>query len=154
MEAKEGAREEYPTQCLLQVLELPLVKATANSEGAGKPKAGGSETGPIRESYRLQLECSPEVLYGLIRKLATDPWLFILSDLRLESEQKDFPKRGDVAKKLGGEAGAEGAGSTGEKPPLLLVLAGKERVKVLLRVDFVGWRSPSPGKAPEKGKSP
>jgi len=33
-------------------------------------------------------------------------------------------------------------------------LAGKERVKVLLRVDFVGWRSPNPGKAPEKGKSP
>jgi len=65
-----------------------------------------------------------------------------------------------VAKKFGGEkgqgsgeVGTEGAGRTGEKPPLLLVLAGKERVKVLLRVDFVGWRSPNPGKAPEKGKS-
>ena len=161
MDAKEGAREEYPTQCLLQVLELPLVKAVANPEGAGKPKPGPAETGPIRESYRLQLECSPEVLYGLIHKLATDPWLFILSDLRLESEQKDFPKRSEVAKKFGeeksqgsGEMGTEGAGRPGEKSPLLLVLAGKERVKVLLRVDFVGWRSPNPGKAPEKGKSP
>jgi hypothetical protein len=161
MEAKEESREEYPTQCLLQVLEIPLVKVAANPEGAGKPKPGPVETAPIRESYRLQLECSPEVLYGFIRKLATDPWLFILSDLRLESEQKDFPKRSEVAKKFEGEksqgsgdAGAEGAGRTVEKAPLLLVLAGKERVKVLLRVDFVGWRSPNPGKSPEKEKSP
>jgi hypothetical protein len=161
IEAKEGAREEYPTQCLLQVLELPLVKAAANPEGAGKPKPGPSETGPIRESYRLQLECSPEVLYTFIRKLATDPWLFILSDLRLESEQEDFPKRSEVAKKfegeknqVPGEAGTEGTRRTEEKPPLLLVLAGKERVKALLRVDFVGWRSPSPGKATQKEKSP
>jgi hypothetical protein len=150
IDTKEGAREEYPTQCLLHLLKVPIVKAVVNPEGGGKPKAGPAETGPIRESYELQFECSPEVLYAFIRKLATDPWLFILSDLRLESEQKDFPKRSEVAKKFGAEKSPE----LGEaKPPLLLVLAGKERVKVLLRVDFVGWRAPNPGKAPEKGKS-
>ena len=34
-----------------------------------------------------------------------------------------------------------------------MVLAGKERLKVVLRVDFVGWRAPAPGKPGEKGKS-
>jgi hypothetical protein len=34
-----------------------------------------------------------------------------------------------------------------------MVLAGKERLKVLLRVDFVGWKTAAPGKQPEKGKS-
>jgi len=157
MDAKEGAREEYPTQCLLQSLKVPDIKAATNPEGGGKPKAGPAETGPIRESYELKLECSPEVLYSFIRKLATDPWLFIVSNLSLESEQKAFPKRSEVAKKFEGEksqAGGEGAGRTGEKLPLLLVLAGKERVNAYLWVDFVGWRDPNPGKSPEKEKSP
>jgi hypothetical protein len=34
-----------------------------------------------------------------------------------------------------------------------MVLAGKERLKVLLRVDFVGWKTAPPGKQPEKGNS-
>jgi len=32
-------------------------------------------------------------------------------------------------------------------------LAGKERLKVLIRVDFVGWKTAAPRKQPEKGKS-
>jgi hypothetical protein len=34
-----------------------------------------------------------------------------------------------------------------------MVLAGKERLKVVIRVDFVGWKAAVPGKPVEKGKS-
>jgi len=33
-----------------------------------------------------------------------------------------------------------------------MVLAGKERLKVVIRVDFVGWKSAVPGKPVPKGK--
>jgi hypothetical protein len=119
----------------------------------------------------MQLECSPEVLYGFIQRLAWDPWLFIVSDLNLENDLKEFPKRSEVAKKFadaskppeGTGVGAEGAGAPPEgvrgganppsRPPLLMVLAGKERLKVLLRIDCVGWKTTAPGKQQEKGKS-
>jgi hypothetical protein len=34
-----------------------------------------------------------------------------------------------------------------------MVLAGKERMKVVVRIDFVGWKTPFTGKAPEKRKT-
>jgi hypothetical protein len=53
------------------------------------------------------------------------------------------------------ESGADGAVGTAEastQPPLLMVLAGKERLKVVVRIDFVGWRAPGAAKPSEKGK--
>jgi len=172
MEAKKSAQEGYPTLCLLQSMEGPTLPAVDGSKTGGeKTKAGVQAGGVLRESYTMQLECSPEVLYGFIQRLARDPWLFIVSDLSLENDLKEFPKRSEVAKKFADASkpaestvvGAEGAGVSTEgmrggvnppsRPPLLMVLAGKERLKVLLRVDFVGWKTAAPGKQPEKGKS-
>ena len=137
---------------------------------AEKPKAVVDGSGVVREKYTIKMECSPEVLYGFMQRLAKDPWLFIVMDLNLENDLKDFPKRSEVAKKFavdpkkesgsgaaeqeGVEAeGARGGANAPTQPPLLMVLAGKERLKVVLRVDYVGWRAPAPGKPVEKGKS-
>jgi len=173
MEAKKSAKEGYPTLCLLQSMEGPALPALDGSKpGMEKTKPGVQAGGVLRESYTMQLECSPEVLYGFIQRLAEDPWLFIVSDLNLENDLKDFPKRSEVAKKFvdankpaesaglvpeGAGAPLEGGVRGGDnpplRPPLLMVLAGKERLKVLIRVDFVGWKTAAPGKQPEKGKS-
>ena len=170
MDAKKSALEGYPTQCLLQTLVGP---AMANGEGAKaaneKPKGPAEASGILREGYTLQLECSPEVLYGFMQRLAKDPWLFVVVDMDLENDLKDFPKRSEVAKKFvndkkgsesvpsvgegadGGSEVARGSANAVSRLPLLMVLAGKERLKVVIRVDFVGWKSPAPGKPAEKG---
>ena len=170
MDAKKSASEGYPTQCLLQTLVGP---ASATAEGAKavseKPKGPAETSGILREGYTLQLECSPEVLYGFMQRLAKDPWLFVVVDMDLENDLKDFPKRSEVAKKFvndkkgpesvpsvgegaeGGSVVARGSANAVSRLPLLMVLAGKERLKVVIRVDFVGWKSPAPGKPAEKG---
>ncbi len=157
MEAKGGAKEAYPTQCILQGLEGPAVKEgeVAKAE-AGKAKPGGVDGGGlVRESYRLQMECSPEVFYGFVGRLSQDPWLFMVMDLSLENEQKEFLKRSEVAKKFEEtktDSAAEGSTNPKSATPLLLVLAGKERLRVVMKIDFMGWKIPPPGKisAPEK----
>ncbi len=167
MDAKGTAREAYPTQCILEIVEGPAVKESeAGKPEELKPKPGVAAAGMIlRESYRLQFECSPEVLYAFVNRLSQDPWLFILADLRLENEQREFLKRSEVAKKFEDETnptpkdvgsamvGARGGANPKTQTPLLLVLAGKERLKVLLRVDFIGWKTGIPGKASAQGKS-
>jgi hypothetical protein len=172
MEAKKSAQEGYPTFCLLQSIQGPTLPVLDASKTANeKTKSGGQAGGDLRESYTMQFECSPEVLYGFIQRLARDPWLFIVADLNLENDLKEFPKRSEVAKKFidaskspeggGGAVGGGGASTEGardgtitpSRPPLLMVLAGKERLKVLLKVDFVSWKTAAPGKRPEKGNS-
>ena len=166
MEAKGAAKEAYPTQCILQGLEGPAVKEeeVAKPE-AGKPKASMADVGGVlRESYRLQMECSPEVFYGFVSRLSRDPWLFVVMDLSLENEQKEFLKRSEVAKKFEGEKsapaveggaptdGARGSANPQASTPLLLVLAGKERLRVMMKIDFMGWKIPPPGKVLAPGK--
>jgi hypothetical protein len=165
MEAKGAAKEAYPTQCILQGLEGPVVREVEVAKPeAGKAKAGGVDGGGmVRESYRLQMECSPEVLYGFVGRLSQDPWLFVVMDLSLENEQKEFLIRSEVAKKFEGEkspTGTEGAATDGAGgsanpqavTPLLLVLAGKERLRVVMKIDFMGWKIPPPGKVLAPGK--
>ena len=166
MEAKGAAKEAYPTQCILQGLEGPAVKEgeVAKPE-AGKAKAGRVDAGGlVRESYRLQMECSPEVFYGFVGRLSQDPWLFVVMDLSLENEQKEFLKRSEVAKNFEGEKsapavegsspteGARGSANPQSATPLLLVLAGKERLRVVMKIDFMGWTIPTPGKVVAPGK--
>ena len=167
MEAKGEAREAYPTQCILQGLEGPAVKEgeVAKPE-AGKAKAGGVDGGGlVRESYRLQMECSPEVLYGFVGRLSKDPWPFVVMDLSLENETKEFLKRSEVAKEFEGEKsapaveggaptdGARGSANSQPAARLLRVLAGKERLRVVMKIDFVGWKIPAAGKVLTPGKS-
>ena len=166
MEAKGAAKEAYPTQCILQGLEGPAVKEeeVAKPE-AGKPKASMADGGGVvRESYRLQMECSPEVFYGFVSRLSRDPWLFVVMDLSLENEQKEFLKRSEVAKKFEGEKsapaveggaptdGARGSANPQASTTLLLVLAGKERLRVMMKIDFMGWKIPPPSKVLAPGK--
>jgi len=172
MDAKKSASEGYPTQCLLQTLVGPAIApAEGAKEGSEKPKGSTEASGILREGYTLQLECSPEVLYGFMQRLAKDPWLFVVVDMNLENDLKDFPKRSEIAKKFvsdkkgsesvpstgeGAEAGSEvarGGANAVSRPPLLTVLAGKERLKVVIRVDFIGWKSAVPGNPTAKGKS-
>ncbi|NBS06735.1 MAG: hypothetical protein EBS69_04915 [Verrucomicrobia bacterium] len=165
MEAKKTSQEGYPTLCLLQSMQGPaLPVADGTKPGGDKAKTATPVGGFLRESYTMQFECSPEVLYSFVQRLARDPWLFIVADLNLENDLKEFPKRSEVAKKFadaskpaevtgGSTEGVRGGANAATRPPLLMVLAGKERLKVLMRVDFVGWKSAVPGKQPEKGKS-
>jgi hypothetical protein len=87
-------------------------------------------------------------------------------NLSLENDLKEFPKRSEIAKKFadankpadGAAAenstdGARGSANPPTRPPLLMVLAGKERIRVAVRIDFVGWKTPLAGKAPEKRKA-
>jgi len=172
MDAKKSASEGYPTQCLLQTLVGPAIAPAEGAKaGSEKPRGSTEASGILREGYTLQLECSPEVLYGFMQRLAKDPWLFVVVDMNLENDLKDFPKRSEIAKKFvsdkkssesvpstgeSAEAGSEvarGSASAVSRPPLLTVLAGKERLKVVIRVDFIGWKSAVPGKPTAKEKS-
>ena len=166
MDAKKTAKEEYPTQCIIQSIASPGVSAPdSDKKSAEKAKAGIGPTGTLREGYTLQFESSPEVLYGFIQRVAKDPWLFVVMNLSLENDLNEFPKRSEVAKKFAdankptdGAAtenstdGARGSANPPSKPPLLMVLAGKERMKVVVRIDYVGWKIPVAGKTPVKGK--
>jgi hypothetical protein len=167
MDTKKAAKEKYPTQCIIQSIVSPGVSASdPDKKSSEKAKAGNSQTGVLREGYTLQLESSPEVLYGFIQRVAKDPWLFVVMNMSLENDLKEFPKRSEVAKKFvdankpaDGAAtqnstdGARGSANPPNRPPLLMVLAGKERMKVVVRIDFVGWKAPGAGKPAEKGKT-
>jgi len=106
-----------------------------------------------------------------VQRVVADPWLFVIVNLNLENDMKEFPKRSEVARRFSdgknsgvgspgstgngeyGTDGALGAADTSSQPPLLMVLAGKERLKVVVRIEFVGWRGPVSGKPPAKGKA-
>jgi hypothetical protein len=167
MDAKKTAKEKYPTQCIIQSILSPGLSAPdPDKKSSDKAKAGTNPTGIQREGYTLQFESSPEVLYGFIQRVAKDPWLFVVMNLSLENDLNEFPKRSEVAKKFAdankptdGAAtenstdGARGSANPPSKPPLLMVLAGKERMKVVVRIDYVGWKTPVAGKTPVKGKT-
>jgi len=167
VEAKKAAQEKYPTQCILQSIVNPEVSAPeSDKKSSEKAKAGTSTTGILRGGYTLQFESSPEVLYGFIQRVAKDPWLFVIMNLSLENDLMEFPKRSEVARKFAdankavdgattenSANGARGSANAPIRPPLLMVLAGKERMKVVVRIDFVGWKTPALGKTSDKGKT-
>ncbi len=167
MDAKKVAKEKYPTQCIIQsIASLRDSVAEPDKKNNEKAKAGTIPTGILREGYTLQFESSPEVLYGFIQRVSRDPWLFIVMNLSLENDLKDFPKRSEVAKKFedankpadgvateNSTDAARGSENPPTRPPLLMVLAGKERIKVVMLIDFVGWKTPMAPKPAEKRKT-
>jgi hypothetical protein len=175
METKKATKEKYPTKCI--ILSNPTQYNTQSSSSHGvsatdpdkksteNAKPGISQTGVLRQGYTFEFEGSPEVFYGFIQRIAKDPWLFIVMNLSLENDLKEFPKRSEIAKKfadgnksadsatIGNSAdGARGGANALTRPPLLMVLAGKEMMKVVVQIDFVGWRTPVAGRPAEKGK--
>jgi len=161
--AKKGP-EGYATSCVLSELEVPLIREGGNPE-PGKSTKNLEEKSMeyLRETYRLRMACSPEVLYHFVRLLNQDNWLFIINQLSLVNERDAFPKRGEIAKLFQNQStpSAESPGQNlpreAEKEPgkakLLLVISGKERVDVSLEIDYVGWKSVvATGKPQERKK--
>lgn len=149
---KENTKEGYPTSCLLLSLQGPLSKEGELTEASkSKPKFGERNENP-RESYMIEIECSPEVLYAYIHRLIIDDYFFIPMNLELENEKDTFPKRSELvglfsAPLVNEPNVGETRQSVSSAPtaPLLLVLAGKERLHAKLQIDFVSWGPVSGG---------
>ena len=156
--AARQVREQYATECELKSLVRPRSKEPEkNRPAAAPPPAAGSKSpsvGPERKKFRLEYQCSPEVLYEFVRLLSADDWLFIIQDLAITNMKSEFPPRSEIAKKFSAAAG-EPAGRdrlpSGKK--LLEVLAGDEAIVVGMEVDFVPWQEGEAASAPT-GKSP
>lgn len=151
MEARKSA-EQYPTLCEFRALTGPgssAEKAADTASGALPAKPGSPPAGPEKKSFQAEIRCSPEVLYTYVRLLATDPWLFILTDLSVTSAKETFPLRSEIAKKFSSDGTSGNPDVAGAKPgrKLLEVLAGEESLTVRLNLDFVAWRNPAEAKA-------
>ena len=146
--------EPFPTPCVLKKWKVPGVAAeTSGGTPASPPeKSTATPASFLRETYEINLECSPEILADLLRRLAGDPWILIPTNLVVENEQTSFPKRAEFEKLFKNPAGVPGANEgqiiPSAKAPLLLVLAGKEKLRVSLTVDFAGWPPATPVAAP------
>ena len=146
--------EQYPTVCEFQTLAVigPLQEKPGEAP-VGRPAV--SPVGPERKSFRIEIRCSPEVLYDYVRRLTLDSWLFILTDLTVTNERQTFPLRSQVAKSLApaGSPGAVSAEKTSSKKKLLEILAGEEFVTAVICLDFVNWK-PSAEAVPAAASSP
>ena len=139
--------EQYPTACEFRLLSGPG-SAAEKAPDASAPGARPAQV-PERErkAFRVEIRCSPEVLYEYVRLLSTDPALFIITDLSVTNEKQTFPLRSEIAKKFTSpEGGLSGSGQ--EKKKLLEILAGEECLLAALEVDFVVWRKTEEGKPP------
>lgn len=142
-------REQYVTACELKSLTGPSSSTVEGSKtgaapAAPAPKRPGSAL--ERKNFRVELECSPEVLYEYVRLLSQDPWLLILQDLSVQSRKEDFPRRSEIAKKFSGPEAAAKPQETASKKKLLEILAGDEKLFVSMEIAFVPWQQPDDGK--------
>lgn len=146
--------EQYKTVCGLRSLTVPEAATEKDLAAAAAPPPGprpAAVKGPERRKYRLEIDCSPEVLYAYVHLLARDNWPFLVTDLAVRNQKKEFPLRSEIAKKFSSD---EAPGASKEKK-LLEILAGDESLLVTLDVDFVVWPAPSPGNAKNtQGKKP
>ena len=138
------APEQYPTVCVLQALSGPGTEKEKRQEPlpvAPAAKPGQPPGRPMPETFQLELECSPEVLYEYVGRLARDPWLFVIRDVRLTNEKQTFPLRSEIAKKFSENDAAEMSSANPAMKPkrLLEILAGEESLAVRIQVDFVPW---------------
>jgi len=164
--SRQVVSEPFPTPCVVGTWRVPGIdfgsaadipsaekKTTKDSVQLQKPRTH------VRETYEITMECSPEILRDFLSRLIRDPWIFIPTQLKIENELASFPKRAEFEKTFSPSPGAALGGGesvvTPGKSPLLLVLAGKEKLRVFLRVDFAAWPPPAqPENAPpERGKA-
>lgn len=144
-------REQYATVCEIRSLSGPgSEEASAPTAPASGGRPGGAAAGPDRKIFRLEMQCSPEVLDAYVRLLAQDSWFFILKDLSVTNPKKDFPPRSEIEKKF---HAAEAQGAAPAEKKLLEILAGDEKLEIQMTLEFVAWRSPEDektGGSPEK----
>lgn len=159
--SRREVKEPFPTHCILSQLVIPggAAAESPSPDGAAPrpPRQKSSEptANRVREAYTLSLDCSPEVFSDFLTRLVSDPWIFVPMDIRVENEQASFPKREEFEKLLTTPAAASGNDVSGQATPstapLLLVLAGKERLRVRMSVDFVFLPPEKEAKPKEKG---
>lgn len=155
-------REQYPTICEVLSLSGPgsasKEEEKGRSSGATGPgvRPGATALDLKRKKFKIEIRCSPEVLFEYVRLLAGDSALLIVTNLTATNEKQAFPLRSEIAKKF---KEPEGSGTTrvteGKKEAkrLLEILAGKESLNVGLEVDFVAWKSLEPSKPGEPRSS-
>lgn len=137
-QARKNSHEQYPTECVLQkILCLPSEEKKATPSGGGVISPGESIS---RIPFELQFRASPEVLYVYLELLRKDPWLFIVTDLRVRNELEQFPPRSEIRNRYDAQKDPGQNQREGQAQDLLLILAGKESLLVDLRVDFVAWK--------------
>lgn len=152
--ARQNAREQYPTECVLQkILYLPPEEKKASPPGPGG--AVPSAETIRRVPFEIQFRGSPEVLYAYLELLRKDTWLFIVTDLRVRNELEQFPPRSEIRNRYDAQKEPGQNQKEGQAKDLLLVLAGKESLLADLRVDFVAWKeTPEPGPTAPPGGAP
>ena len=148
-------KEQYATVCEIRNLSGPGSSSEKPTEAPPSPPAGRApapSAGVERKTFRLEIVCSPEVLYEYVRLLSIDDWLFLLQDLTVRNLKQEFPPRSEIAKKfsLSDNVSAEGDGEKKAGPKKLLeILAGDESLVAQLEIDFVVWKNPE-GAPPQK----
>jgi hypothetical protein len=155
LEARQ-IKEQYPTVCEFRTLAGPgsALEKGVQEKPSAPPGLGAKPGAPApeaeRKNFRLEIRCSPEVLYEYVRMLAVDPALFIVTDLRLANAKQTFPLRSEIAKKFFEEAAPAGQAAPTdkkEKKRLLEILAGEESLDATLEIDFVAWKQIEEAKA-------
>ena len=151
-------KEQYTTVCEIRSLTGPgsVVEPSAETGStAPQGRPGASPTVQERKTFRLEIVCSPEVLYDYIRLLANDEWPFLVTNLSVSNQKQKFPPRSEIAQKLSkGREGNPGESETkGGQKKLLEILAGDESLSCQVDVDFVAWKSFEEATPPKAGKS-
>lgn len=146
--AKQKTLEGYPTSCNLLKLLGPSTEDKQKTTAAPPKEIGSKESDPLRQRYLMEFECSPEVLYAFVNALTTDAYLFVPMDISIENEKGGFPKRSELETAFNSSTSdkpsspnSDATSGRAVPPPLLLVLAGKEKIRVVLQVDYIPWRT-------------
>lgn len=156
IQARE-VKEQWSTVCEFRTLVGPGSKQENQENPTPVPLAqpGAPPVETKRNTFRLEIKSSPEVLYEFVRLLKEDPALLVITDLAVANAKQTFPARSEVAKKFSeSPPGAETPGGKKEARRLLEVLAGEESLNAALIVDFVAWRDPEDGKSPAAAPVP
>lgn len=161
--SRREVSEPFPTPCVVQGWKVPGVSRSDSGDTRGAEARIAKDLAELqksqtflRETYEIKLECSPEILTDLLHRLTRDPWFLLPTQLVVENEQASFPKRAEFEKIFGKPAPGTGAvnpedPASPSRPPLLLVLSGKEKLRVSLTIDFAGWPPPPPSGSPAAG---
>lgn len=152
--AREAATEAYSTPCRLKKMEGPTVLREKKTPDPSRPAAGGSS--PVAPQapmiFRLALECSPEVLYEFMARLARDPWLLLPRNMEVVNPVRQFPSRSEKMKSFQSETSPgrpEGPAKSSAK--LIEVLAGKEALEMVLELEHLDWNAPAGSTEARKG---